>query len=175
MAHPFEEAGLGLAPFKFVGVEEKRGPISWYDPKSGTTLTAGSPGQPMGTCEYCYQGIAICCSVESADGKRFVVGSDCIRKVFIKGSPVEYAVRRALNAAKLTKDTAKWRAVADRIASDLDLRSALANLPSPNAYRASKGDSRLDWCEWMLANAGTAGRLDVARFVSKTFPETVQV
>lgn len=36
----------------------------------------------MGSCDYCGQGIAICVSVQSRDGKRFVVGCDCADKCF---------------------------------------------------------------------------------------------
>lgn len=66
--HTFEQAGLGKAPFRFVGMFEKRGPIPCPD---GTMI--GAPGQPMGTCDFCGNGIAQCCQIESADGKIFVV------------------------------------------------------------------------------------------------------
>lgn len=165
MAHPFEEAGLGNAPFKFIGASEKRGPI-FLGSSNGVETWAGAPGQPMGSCAYCGQGIAVCCLIESADGKRFDVGSDCVRKTFQKGSTVEFAVRRALNAAKLAKDNAKIDAVRQRLETDAPLREALADIPHPNAYRAAKGDTRLDWATWMLSNAGTSGRLDVVRYVA---------
>jgi len=78
--HAFEAAGLGKAPFQFVGAYELRGPITYTDPKTGVEVQVGSPGQPMGTCAYCGTGIAYCCTIQSADGRTFVVGTDCVER-----------------------------------------------------------------------------------------------
>lgn len=77
--HVFERAGLGLAPYKFLGMEEKRGPIV-TELGGGIRQMVGSPGQPMGCCQYCSTGIAYCYWLQSADGKKFYVGSECILK-----------------------------------------------------------------------------------------------
>lgn len=68
--HPFERAGLGIAPFKCTGVRE-----NWFVP-------AGFPEarKPGGCCNYCGTGILYEYSIESADGKTFVVGSDCVKR-----------------------------------------------------------------------------------------------
>lgn len=82
--HPWEVAGLGKPPYKFVGIEHKIGPIRPIDPKTGQwdgMTEYGAPGQPMGSCQACGQGIAWCCWILSSDGKRFYVGSDCVEKV----------------------------------------------------------------------------------------------
>jgi hypothetical protein len=73
--HVFEKAGLGKSPYKYLGCEVARGPIQM--PGGGT---CGAPGQPMGACQYCSTGIAYLFWLESADGKKFYVGSDCIFK-----------------------------------------------------------------------------------------------
>ena len=73
--HPFEDAGLGVAPFRFVGVENRVGPISL-----GNGVTVGAPGQPMGVCDYCSQGIKECCIIQDSTGKTFVVGNVCVGK-----------------------------------------------------------------------------------------------
>jgi len=70
MTHAFERAGLGLAPFRYAGMEEKV-----------YVAFPGAPAQPAGTCDYCGNGIKYCCHVKSADGKEFIVGTDCIEKV----------------------------------------------------------------------------------------------
>jgi hypothetical protein len=70
MTHAFEKAGLGLAPFRYAGMEEKV-----------YVAFPGAPAQPAGTCDYCGNGIKYCCHVKSADGKEFIVGTDCIEKV----------------------------------------------------------------------------------------------
>lgn len=104
--HPFEKAGLGKAPFRCVGVETKVGPIVTPD---GTTI--GSPGQPMGSCQYCGTGISDCFWIVSADNKRFYVGCDCVRKTADEGSTlltqVEAAYKKLKKAAGVRKALAK--------------------------------------------------------------------
>src|SRR5262245_4254165 len=68
--HPFQRAGLGLAPFRFVGLD--------------TCIHKAShdaPAQPGTSCDYCSTGIMYVCHIESSDGKRFKVGCDCVRKL----------------------------------------------------------------------------------------------
>jgi hypothetical protein len=67
--HPFERAGLGVAPFKFVGWHESK-----FQAHPGAPVKAGS------SCDYCPQAIMIVCVIEDAHGKRFKVGCDCARK-----------------------------------------------------------------------------------------------
>jgi hypothetical protein len=67
--HPFEAAGLGLAPCVCVGISE-----DWFKMADGTK-------KPGGSCDYCSNGIAYKCHIQSSDGKRFHVGCDCVRKL----------------------------------------------------------------------------------------------
>lgn len=73
--HKFEAAGLGKAPFTFLGMERRVGPIDL-----GNGMSVGAPGQPMGVCDFCGTGIADCYIIRSADDKHSIVGCDCIRK-----------------------------------------------------------------------------------------------
>jgi hypothetical protein len=73
--HVFEKAGLGKAPYQFLGVTTCIGPIDL-----GNGHTVGGFGQPMGSCQYCSTGIAYLFWLKSADGRKFYVGSDCIFK-----------------------------------------------------------------------------------------------
>lgn len=68
--HRFELAGLGKAPFRFAGFS-----VETYQ------ACHGAPTQPGTSCDYCGTGIMNVCHVESADGKTFKVGIDCIQKV----------------------------------------------------------------------------------------------
>lgn len=97
--HVFEKAGLGLAPFRFIGMEERRGPL----PMPGGGF-AGAPGQPMGCCQYCSTGIAYCYWLQSADGKKFYVGSECILKSGDAG------LRQVVKAEQKKQRTAKKEA-----------------------------------------------------------------
>lgn len=87
--HPFEESGLGKAPFRCTGWEHRVGPI-----KLSCGMEVGSPGQPMGTCDFCGNGIAVCMQIVSADGKRFEVGCDCVKKLERKDNKLADAAQR---------------------------------------------------------------------------------
>lgn len=164
--HPFEQRGLGLAPFRLVTVYEKRGPIDL-----GNGHMVGAPGQPMGTCDYCGTGIAICCVIESSDGQRFEVGSDCVRKTYSKGEKVRDEVETTVRQLRATKQREafmeKVTAARSRCLFDDALRAALDARPHPNHWQAEKGHTRLSWALWMLANAGTEGRKDVLWYIEQ--------
>ena len=72
--HVFEKAGLGIAPFKFIGMHIDVGPHRYTD-EFGVTTEVGSPGQPMGTCSYCGAGIKFVCRVQDSRGHVFDVGT----------------------------------------------------------------------------------------------------
>ena len=102
-AHPFEKAGLGIAPFRCVGVRENR--IKHPD---GTT-------QPGGTCSYCGTGIAYECVIQDARGQRAVVGCDCVRKVYT-GNDAWTKDRLLTEMERARKLQARERARAKRLA-----------------------------------------------------------
>lgn len=92
--HPFEAAGLGLAPFKFVGCY-----------KNVFVACPGAPAKAGGTCDFCYQGIMYCNTVQSSDGKQFVVGCDCIRRLGSADNRLLSQAERAMaNLKKEQKD-----------------------------------------------------------------------
>lgn len=68
--HPFQKSGHGSAPFKCVGYEQ-----SWHG--GGTS---GAPKKPGSCCDHCATGIAHVFWIVSAEGNRFKVGSECVRK-----------------------------------------------------------------------------------------------
>lgn len=58
--HPFEQSGLGVSPFRCMGVTDL--------------------GTASGSCKFCGHGIRYAFHVQSADGVKFDVGSDCVEK-----------------------------------------------------------------------------------------------
>lgn len=162
--HKFEAAGCGVAPFRVLGVEVRVGPLKFVDKKSGLDVTVGSPGQPMGCCDYCGQGIAECWIIVDAKGHRFMVGSTCVNKTGDAG------LRRGMAPHKRklahARDDARI-AAARELGNRDDVRGALEALPHPNPYRAEQGDTLADWCGWMLSNAGRSGMIKVARVIEK--------
>lgn len=161
--HPFEAAGLGVAPFRFVAIERRVGPI-----QIGST-TIGSPGQPMGSCQYCGQGIAECCIIRDSQGAEFVVGNVCVNKTTPAESRLAKDVDRAVKAAQRKRTKARK---AERIAEAVETfeanRGTFAAQAHPVKWRADQGATLADWVDWMMSNAGTAGKTRAARVVEQT-------
>ena len=96
--HIFTEAGLGKAPFAFAGFEQKPG---------------GSG------CHFCGTAIKNLFHVESADGRRFAVGSECVHKSGDQGlieiakaerNRIRREAAQAKRQAKIDADHAAQRA-----------------------------------------------------------------
>jgi len=105
--HVFEASGLGKAPYQFLGVSVKVGPLKLSD---GSEV--GAPGQPMGSCKFCGTGIKYCFDLRSADGKDFYVGCECIKKSGDRGllkvvSTFEKQKRQAANEKRRQERRAK--------------------------------------------------------------------
>lgn len=154
--HPFEKAGLGKAPFRYVGIEAQE--ISHGERVIGSVGGCAVTTKPGGTCAYCGQYIVNMFVVESADGQRFHVGCDCIRKVDCDLS------------AKVDKDVKKMKKAREvnrikEARENLPQAHGLRNQPHPNPYQASQGKSLWHYAEWLFKNGGTAGKLRAARMV----------
>lgn len=150
--HKFEVAGLGRAPFRFVGMSVNM--ITYPD--------GGS--KPGGTCDYCGTGIMNEFAILSACGKRSVVGCDCIAKVGDHGilkayrsTPAYRAAQRAKAQAKATADYAKLEAL-------LTAPENVAKLSAmPHSYgfidrTTGKPLTYLDQVKWAVGHCGAAGR-----------------
>ena len=157
--HVFEKHGLGKAPYKFLGVEELRGPITLAD---GSQV--GYYGQPMGCCKYCGTGIAYLFWLESADSKRFYVGSDCIFKSsdaglkriidpIVKAHKAEVAANRSKLLVAMFEDYLK----SDPKFFENDKR------PHPYSFYASQGKTYGDYNKWIYEHSGFASRAKMAR------------
>jgi hypothetical protein len=88
MTHPFELAGLGTGPFRFVKVKDLK--------------------TVCGECDYCGTPIRWACHVVSQDSKKGVVGTTCIKET---GDARLLSV--AMDAKKLLLQP--WRAELDRV------------------------------------------------------------
>lgn len=159
--HPFEKAGLGRAPFAFVAMREN--------------VYSACPGhsQPGGTCDYCGTGIMYECVIESSDGKRFVVGSDCVRKTYDpKLVPLVESVERerkrdlARAARKRRLDAAIARATADlpgcREWVEAN-RQKLSGMRHPNDWMAKRGETLAGYLDWTLRVRGPVDAVAVVK------------
>ena len=161
--HAFEKAGLGLAPFRFVGVECRVGPIRQAN-KDGTVTEIGSPGQPMGCCEYCGQGIKECCIIRDRTGKEFIVGNVCVGKTHDKG--LVDATKAAVNKMRLKAKKVKDAERIERGQAALQDAGVVRRLDNMNHPRIS-GKTMHDYVTWMFRYAGTAGKIRACRIIEE--------
>lgn len=161
ITHVFEIAGLGAAPFTFLGIEDSAAKVNTDD---GMVRTTGADGfdyytKPGGSCDFCGTYIVIFCWIRDAKGKRFKVGTSCASKTDDKG--IVDKAKRAANKLKRTKQVAREQVRIDaaRAAFVNDLkgvRAWLASFPHPHEYRAEKGATWADCVEWSLVDSGRA-------------------
>jgi hypothetical protein len=167
MIHCFEQAGLGKAPYRYLGIETKVGPIRIAQP-DGTVLEIGSPGQPMSHCDFCQTPISNECWLRSADGKRFKVGTDCIERAGDRG--LRLAMAPDLLKRSHAKDDARI-AAANGLMSE-SVRAKLSSEPHPYPHMAAKGHTALSFVEYNFSNAGRAGKIKAARMIERTIDAT---
>jgi len=155
--HAFEIAGLGLAPFKFVGASENF--ITYPD---GTTKAAG-------TCDYCGTGIRLECRIVSADHKESVVGCNCIEKVGDTGVLKAYKQSPEFRAHKRKLTQLKDAIVQVEINALLaELSPHFAAQPHPYGYtdRSTKLPlTYLDFVKFGMGMSGIAGRKTWVKFL----------
>lgn len=164
--HVFEKAGLGKAPFRFVGMYRDVGPK-----QMGDGLTCGAPGQPMGTCDYCGTGIADCCSIRSSDGKTFIVGTTCVNKTgdagLIKAYKSSPEYREQMRQQRVALATKKRQEIKRLMAEHEDL---LRSLPHPKGFTEWGTNTPLtayDYVDWMVQHSGAAGRHRLLQWLRK--------
>lgn len=164
--HCFEVAGLGLAPFRFVGMSENV--ITYPD---GTSQAGGS-------CNYCGTGIRYECVIVSRDGKRSVVGCDCIAKVGDAGLLKAYKTSPEFRAHKRKLAYAKAERVRLELIALIDAnRALLATLPHPYGFTDRKTGApltRLDSVQWLFDHSGASGRESLLRGLKRTLAELAQ-
>lgn len=141
--HIFEAAGLGTAPFKYLGYEKNR-------------LTG---------CQYCGTAIMYRFYLKSADGKTFFVGSDCILKSGDAGLRKSVdKVKAEINRAKRDADAAEARETLCTVLGSDILSDIVRDFPHPKGF---SNLTLLDYAEWMKKNAGDSGRIATAKMLRK--------
>ena len=166
--HPFERAGLGKAPFRFVGFEAQdlcygQAILNREEYQRTGILVTTAPG---GSCAFCGTYIVQMCRIGSADGKRFHVGTDCVAKA--GGTRVAAAVKVAKLRTERSKRAEKATAVSTELTAllaDDSVRTVLVNWPHPNDASAKRGASLLDYATWMIRCSGAAGRAKTLKAV----------
>ncbi len=168
--HPFEVAGLGKAPFRYLGIETQdlRYGSRILNREEYVRTGIAIETKPGGSCALCGTYIVEMHRFRDAGGKAFHVGSDCVEKHLADraGSrklvaAVRQAGRDRATAIRRVREDDKIAAGTTMLARE-DVRAALAAQPSAVAWRATNGDTRLDEIEFRLQHSGRAGKLRIA-------------
>lgn len=125
--HPFERAGLGVAPFRCMGVKENRFEMPGFGWKPG------------GCCAYCGTGILYEYQIRDRDGRDFVVGSTCVERT----GAVVNGFREVRAEAAKTKRQAGAKArreERDRLWAEDKERRAQARAEGSQKWRAENSD-----------------------------------
>jgi hypothetical protein len=154
--HVFETAGLGKAPYKFIGVTQ----VTYH-------ATHDAPAQPGSMCMFCATGICYQFWLDSSDGKRFFVGSDCIEKSGDTGlmSRIEPFLKKHEKEMRLEREDRYISEFTKFVAADVDgywNRAAFKALPHPNNYWASQGKTLGDYNLFCYTHAGKSSKSRMA-------------
>jgi hypothetical protein len=151
--HPFEARGLGKAPFKFVGLAHQE--IAYGERVLGHVGGCTMTTKPGGTCAYCGTYITNMYNIESADGVKFHVGSECVKKTDDAKLVREagYATRK-MNRERRVARGRQAKADAKVYCDDVLLNKlgTLCKLPHPHPFRAEQGETLADWARFMDGN-----------------------
>lgn len=152
--HRFERVGLGKAPFRVRGYGREVFQAIPGDPSC--------PLQPGTSCDYCSTGIMDVAYIESADGKRFKVGCDCVFKVGDAG--LVSAIKRSpeYRALQRQKRHAKDEAIKAEFATRLPAVAARGD------GCAAEFERRWKWC-------GAAGRYRIVREIRELLTDEDRV
>lgn len=155
--HRFEKAGLGRAPYKLVEFGRR-----------AYCAAPGAPVQPGASCDYCGTAIFETFVLESADGKKFKVGNDCIRRAGDAG--LMNVTKRILNKARTE---ARHQREEERISAAKQAMTipgvitALKLTPHPYQWARDAGKTGFDFVVWMMTNAGNKGKIAAAKMVER--------
>lgn len=148
--HVFELAGLGKAPFHFIGFEDDsdRERINNERKEQGLTYTTNN----CTSCNYCGTAIHDAYVIESSDGRRFKVGCECVKKTGDRGLMKRVAdevrkVRTRKTLARRAREQDVLRGLIERFGKG-EFTDALKALNHPTI----PGKTAFDYVVWCLNN-----------------------
>ncbi len=160
--HKFEAAGLGKAPFRFMGTSE-----------NVVTVGVGADAYTKagGSCDYCGSGIRTEFHLKSADGKTFKVGCNCIEKAGDEGVLKAYKQSPEYRQKMREARSKKAAAVQVELMALIEAKRAqFATMPHPHGFTDRKTGAALtfmDQVQWMLDHCGAAGRASLLKGLKK--------
>lgn len=143
--HPFENAGLGKAPFRLIGMYSIPSPaLAEVNPAAYQAELAAMPRDcGIGSCAFCGMPLTHNFIIQSADKRRFSVGCDCVdktgdAKLMSAAEKVELDRKRAIAAAKAAaKRAAQAAAYEAEMAAQRDRNGGLTDWEVEEAARVA--------------------------------------
>lgn len=187
--HLFEQAGLGIAPFRCVGFASlPNRELAEKNPTAYNNALRDMPsGYHYGTCQYCSTALTNHCLIKSSDGKQFVVGSECVRKTGDRGM-VDFAARakrEAVQARKQAERQMLWEAGREeREAKEAEAKAQRTAkwlaLEEANGPLLTLLGNATDWPDGFMRNvveeiSGEYGRLILPRPVTTLSPRCLDI
>jgi hypothetical protein len=167
--HIFEEAGLGHAPYKFMGLYSLPSPlIAETNPDMYNLMLEEIPHTTLGgagTCSYCGMPIMNLYIIQSLDKETFFVGSECVLKTGDKG--LINLAKRAANEVVTDKRHSKESIAIEVLRSALnekEVQEYLDTLPHPKGW---EGQTFMDYADWMFRHSGNAGKMKLLKELNK--------
>lgn len=109
--HKFEQAGLGLAPYRLVGTYQlPSAELAGTNPEAYNLAWKHAPAG-AGMCDYCGTGINNNFICKSSDGKQFIIGCECVKK--LGDNQLMTQVKKHINKVAREKAKAKRDAIHD--------------------------------------------------------------
>lgn len=144
-SHPLSERGLGSPPFDLQYVKHKA---------------------KEAECAACRAKIKHDFQVRSSEGKRFSLGSECVHLIGDKEAIQKAEAQRKQLADE--EDDQLLQSFCAYVRSEAG-GNALKHRSHPHKFHADQGKTYLDYCEYVLENAGRKKMLSVARDIAGDF------
>ena len=159
--HPYEQRGLGTAPYRFVGVRK-----NVYSPVPEVQ-------QPGGTCSYCGTGILFEFCIRSSEGKEYTIGSECIRKVdseIYQPSEFILALRNHERDQRHDRETRQLAELTPIFFSP-EYQQLFDGQPHPNKFYAEQGSTKWDYMKFCWNASGSRGKIAMGKMAKKRLAE----
>lgn len=152
--HPFSYT-LGPGPYRFVRLVTIQ--VGAY----GTQVSGKTDDVEfgIGTCAHCHHAIMNCYIIETGDGKKFGVGSDCINKL-----PSDGQFTNLSDFEKKVRDEKRKKGQESRERQRLKLRDEIVKLVNDNAkfldtipFVRAYTRTAWDYCAWYIKTERTLG------------------
>jgi hypothetical protein len=166
--HPWQDKGVGVAPFRFVTLVSlpspsiaERNPSGYENAMRDACEQGRAFGVGFGSCHVCGMALMNNCVIRGADGRHFVVGIDCCRKTNDSQlvTSAEAAERARQIALKNAERDRKWQEQVERnnalLQAQRDRNGGLTDSEIQQQARNAERDAKRSECtaanRWLVS------------------------